>query len=64
MVVPARSVKVMPGSAPAAVGGQIYYRVVEEMDTVPLPQEFMLGSVDVDKLRANSMFSCKPERRG
>ena len=59
VIVPARSVRIIPGSVIAAAGGQIYYGVVEELGSVALPRELIVSPVYVAVV-----FCCKPGQRG
>ena len=47
VIVPARSVRIIPGSVTAAAGGQIYYGVVEELESVALPRGLIMSPVYV-----------------
>ena len=47
LIVPARSVRIIPGSVTTAFGGQIYYGVVEELETVALPRGLIMSTVYV-----------------
>ncbi len=44
-IVPARSVRIIPGSVTAEAGGQIYYGVVEELESVALPRGLIMSPV-------------------
>ena len=59
VIVPARSVRIIPGSVTAAAGGQIYYGVVEELESVALPRGLIVSLVYVAVV-----FCCKPGQRG
>ena len=47
VIVPARSVRILPGSHTTVFGGQIYYGVVEELETVALPRGLIMRPVYV-----------------
>ncbi len=51
VIVPARSVRIIPGSVTAAAGGQVYHGVVEELESVALPRRLIMnpGYVAVDR---------------
>ena len=51
VIVPARSVRIIPGSDTAPVGGQIYYNVVEVVGSAALPRGLIMspGYVTVDR---------------
>ena len=47
MIVPARSARIIPGSVTTAAGGQIYYGVVEELESAALPRWLIVSPVCV-----------------
>ena len=47
VIVPARSVRIIPGSATAAAGRHIYYGVVEDLESAALPRGLLVSPVYV-----------------
>ena len=67
VIVPARSVRIIPGSVTAAAGRHIYNGVVEELESAALPRGLIVSPVcvAVDRQgRIPCVFCCKPGQRG